>query len=60
MMMKGYAFNSTGEKCLICREKVGSFKAPDAIHLLPELPKGPSGKIQRIKLPEMFAEKQSG
>ena len=35
-----------------CRERLGSFKSPDAIHFLDELPKGPSGKIQRLKLAE--------
>jgi acyl-CoA synthetase (AMP-forming)/AMP-acid ligase II len=34
----------------ICRDKLGSFKTPDVIHVLDDLPKGPSGKIQRIKL----------
>ena len=38
----------------VCREKIGAFKAPDRIHFFPELPKGPSGKIQRIKLAEMI------
>lgn len=33
-----------------CRAALGDFKTPDRIHLLPELPKGPSGKIQRLKL----------
>ncbi|MDJ0612326.1 MAG: AMP-binding protein [Rhizobiaceae bacterium] len=42
---------TTAEDLLeICREKLGAFKCPDRIHLLPELPKGPSGKIQRIHL----------
>jgi acyl-CoA synthetase (AMP-forming)/AMP-acid ligase II len=36
-----------------CRDKLGEFKLPDRIHLLEELPKGPSGKIQRIKLAEI-------
>jgi len=36
----------------ICRAKLGPFKSPDRIHLLDELPKGPSGKIQRLKLLE--------
>ena len=35
---------------VLARERVGAFKAPDRIHILPELPKGPSGKIQRAKL----------
>ena len=34
----------------LCCDKLGAFKAPDRIHFLDELPKGPSGKIQRTKL----------
>lgn len=37
-----------------CIEKLGTFKAPDHIHFLPDLPKGPSGKIQRLKLAEIL------
>ncbi|AXI46490.1 AMP-dependent synthetase [Sulfitobacter sp. SK012] len=37
-----------------CIEKLGQFKAPDHVHFLPELPKGPSGKIQRLKLQEIL------
>ena len=36
----------------ICIEKLGKFKSPDAVHFLSDLPKGPSGKIQRLKLQE--------
>ena len=39
----------------LCNEKLGKFKSPDKIHFLPELPKGPSGKIQRIKLAELVS-----
>lgn len=35
-----------------CRQRLGAFKSPDAIFFLDELPKGPSGKIQRLKLAE--------
>lgn len=38
----------------LCKDRLGNFKTPDRIHFLPELPKGPSGKIQRIKLVELF------
>lgn len=38
----------------LCRRQLGLFKCPDEIYLLKELPKGPSGKIQRLKLVEMF------
>lgn len=37
----------------ICAKRLGAFKSPDKVYLLDDLPKGPSGKIQRIKLPEM-------
>ncbi len=37
----------------LCRDRIGAFKTPDRIHVLPELPKGPSGKIQRVKLVEL-------
>ena len=38
----------------LCASKVGAFKAPDRVHLMAELPKGPSGKIQRLKLAEIL------
>ena len=41
----------------ICHKTLGNFKSPDKIHHLAELPKGPSGKIQRMKLAEMLADK---
>ncbi|WP_299300904.1 AMP-binding protein [uncultured Litoreibacter sp.] len=37
----------------ICIGKLGAFKAPDHVYFLNELPKGPSGKIQRLKLTEL-------
>jgi acyl-CoA synthetase (AMP-forming)/AMP-acid ligase II len=37
----------------LCIEKLGKFKAPEEVYFLPELPKGPSGKIQRLKLAEI-------
>ena len=42
------------ELLLLCIERVGKFKAPDVVHILPELPKGPSGKIQRLYLNKMI------
>jgi acyl-CoA synthetase (AMP-forming)/AMP-acid ligase II len=36
-----------------CREHLGEFKTPKVIKVMDDLPKGPSGKIQRLKLPEM-------
>ncbi|MEL6751682.1 MAG: AMP-binding protein, partial [Pseudomonadota bacterium] len=34
----------------LCVERIGAFKAPDNVHILADLPKGPSGKIQRMRL----------
>jgi sulfoacetate-CoA ligase len=36
-----------------CLEHLGKFKTPKVIKFLDELPKGPSGKIQRLKLREI-------
>ena len=33
-----------------CKEELGAFKAPKLFRFLDELPKGPSGKVQRLKL----------
>ena len=35
-----------------CEQNLGRFKTPSAFHVMDELPKGPSGKIQRLKLVE--------
>ena len=35
-------------------QPLGKFKTPDKIYFLDELPKGPSGKIQRIKISELI------
>ena len=36
-----------------CKSRLGDFRCPDKIHFLAELPKGPSGKIQRMKIPAL-------
>lgn len=33
-----------------CNKKIGAFKSPQKIYFLEDLPKGPSGKVQRLKL----------
>ncbi len=50
--------DSHSEKELIdlCIGEVGNFKAPQRVHFMDTLPKGPSGKVQRLKLSEMFKE----
>ncbi len=44
----------------ICETKLGRFKSPDQVHVLPELPKGPSGKIQRNRILEILNDKIGG
>ena len=39
----------------LARDQVGAFKAPDRVHILQDLPKGPSGKVQRLKLAELLS-----
>jgi len=38
-----------------CRSELGLFKTPKRILLVEDLPKGPSGKVQRLKLSERYA-----
>ena len=45
---------SSDDLLALCVEKVGAFKAPDQVHIMDELPKGPSGKIQRLYLNELL------
>jgi acyl-CoA synthetase (AMP-forming)/AMP-acid ligase II len=42
-----------------CLEHLGEFKTPKVIKLIDDLPKGPSGKIQRLKLREIMERKGS-
>lgn len=38
-----------------CEASVGKYKSPKTIYFFDDLPKGPSGKILRLKLPELIA-----
>ena len=42
------------ELVALCTQRVGGFKAPDQVHVMDELPKGPSGKIQRLYLDKLL------
>ena len=50
---------SEDELKAFCEAGVGKYKAPKTIYFFDDLPKGPSGKILRLKLPELIA-KQGG
>jgi len=39
---------------LHCKKYLGDFKSPSKIYFLDELPKGPSGKIQRFKIKDLI------
>ena len=42
-----------------CDSQIGKFKSPDNIHIVADLPKGPSGKVQRLKLFELIYDNQN-
>lgn len=42
------------ELLAFCRQHLGAFKTPKSIKFFSELPKGPSGKIQRLQLPDLL------
>jgi acyl-CoA synthetase (AMP-forming)/AMP-acid ligase II len=44
------------ELMAFCEQGVGRYKAPKTIYFFDDLPKGPSGKILRLKLPELIAK----
>ncbi|MFK7996009.1 MAG: AMP-binding protein [Granulosicoccus sp.] len=50
VVLKASSSLSEADLLEACVQRVGRFKCPDKIHFLQELPKGPSGKIQRAKI----------
>jgi acyl-CoA synthetase (AMP-forming)/AMP-acid ligase II len=38
-----------------CLERLGRYKTPKTFRFVPELPRGPSGKVQRLKLLDLVA-----
>ncbi len=42
-----------------CRDKIASFKLPKSIEIWPELPKGPTGKIQKRSILDHYAASPS-
>lgn len=47
---------SEAELVALCQDRLGRFKSPERVHFLTELPKGPSGKIQRLKLADLLPD----
>lgn len=54
-----HSSTSESELLCFCESIVGAFKRPDRIHFESELPKGPSGKIQRRLLAERVNRQKS-
>jgi len=54
----GYVVLNSGVNCderellRFCRSEIGDFRTPSQIYFVADLPKGPAGKIQRLKLAE--------
>jgi acyl-CoA synthetase (AMP-forming)/AMP-acid ligase II len=42
-----------------CRGQLAAFKVPATIHVLPEIPRTPTGKVQRRRVAEFVAQRQS-
>ena len=51
--LKPGAACSERELAELARERLGAFKSPKRVFIMDELPKGPSGKIQRLKLADL-------
>ena len=41
-----------------CKERIASYKVPRMVFFVEDIPKGGNGKIQRLKLVEMFKKGQ--
>lgn len=55
--LKPGAACTENELAALLESRLGAFKSPKRIFFLDNLPKGPSGKIQRLKLPEMVQQR---
>jgi len=53
VVLKPGATCTQEELAAFCRDELGRFKTPKVIRLVADLPKGPSGKVQRLKLLEL-------
>ena len=54
--LKPGAICSETDLAALLEKRLGAFKKPKRIYFMHDLPKGPSGKIQRLKLPDLVQE----
>lgn len=55
VLKEGCEWCTEEELTEFCREQLGRYKTPKQIRFVADLPKGPSGKVQRLKLLELDA-----
>ena len=55
VVLRPGAVCSEDELRAFCSERLGRYKTPHWLHFVADLPRGPSGKVQRLKLAGMFA-----
>jgi len=41
-----------------CRERLTAVKVPTTIHVLPQIPRTPTGKLQRRRMPSFIARRE--
>jgi long-chain acyl-CoA synthetase len=56
-LREGCSANSTDLRAF-CRESLAGFKVPREIHIRPDLPRGPTGKILKRELPSLLQQSQ--
>lgn len=54
VVLKGEA--TTQELIVFCKTRLADFKVPRTIHVMEEIPRGPTGKIQRRTLTELYSK----
>ena len=55
VLREGFAADEAAMRSF-CDEHLGRYKTPKAFHFVPDLPRGPSGKVQRLKLLDWVAK----
>lgn len=59
VVLRSGATCTEGEMLAFCREHLAEFKCPKTTSFVPEIPKGPSGKLLRRKLRELYVEENT-
>ncbi len=57
VVLKEKVSYSEGELLDYCRRELGEFRCPSRVFFVDDLPKGPSGKIQRLQVADLLVKK---